>query len=129
MAPCMLQSRVAVLQTHDSRFEKLFEQYDDDQIGALDEHEDEAAGNADIGKTLAPTRPPLPVCVYTLPCCRAVVAAAPVYDPVHSPARSNNRRCRKPDSCVWRIRVQDFLRMCWTNSSPRSSALKLQHWK
>jgi len=41
--------RSEVLQTHDSRFEKLFEQYDDDQIGALDEHEDEAAGNADIG--------------------------------------------------------------------------------
>ena len=44
----------AVLQTHDSRFEKLFEQYDDDQIGALDEHEDEAAGNADIGKHTCP---------------------------------------------------------------------------
>ena len=36
--------RSELQQVHDSHFEKLYEQYDDDQIGALDEEEDEIGG-------------------------------------------------------------------------------------
>lgn len=40
--------RSEALQVHDSRFEKLYEQYDDDQIGALEDGEDDIGGVADL---------------------------------------------------------------------------------
>ena len=39
-----------VLQTHDDRFEKLYEQYDDDEIGALDSEDEGVTGTANTGR-------------------------------------------------------------------------------
>eukprot|EP00040_Diaphanoeca_grandis_P001507 m.18701 g.18701 ORF g.18701 m.18701 type:complete len:500 (-) comp12169_c0_seq1:116-1615(-) len=41
-------TRSEAMQTHDDRFEKLYEQYDDEEIGALDEQEDTIGGTHTI---------------------------------------------------------------------------------
>jgi protein LTV1 len=42
--------RSEVMQTHDERFEKLFEQYDEEECGALDEMDDGVNGGGDLSQ-------------------------------------------------------------------------------